>query len=222
MRVLCGHDEKEDRTNGYFIIREVHRLWDAGLLGLHPTELTMHVAEFPELKEQHQKYDSKRITVATNHRLQSQHFCKPPLLWWRWYRFLVASKERAVARTECPYFCILCHRGYQTLVGYQTHTTAKYALKKHKNVPASEWYGKACAAVVPVDDSTLPEYDPPKHTCVLCLQKYTGKHSCATCGGLCHQRRCGDCRGCPHKKGSHHNVPIPDDSGDSDSNSEDS
>jgi hypothetical protein len=207
MRVLCGHEEKEDRTNGYYILREVHRLWDAGLLGLHPIGLTMHVAEFPELKEQYQKYNNKRISLAAKQRQEPGHFCKPPLLWWRWYRFLAASTERAAKRSEYPFFCILCCKGFKTLEGYQKHTTYKYALKKHKHVPTGEWYGKACVMAVSSESVVLPDYGPagpPKtHTCVLCKNKYTGDHTCDTCGGLCHKIRVGACLGCPHKTGLH-------------------
>ena len=57
---------------------------------------------------------------------------------------------------------------------------------------------------VHTEKGVLPEHgpvDPPKpHMCVLCNCKYTGEHTCDTCGGLCHKVKRGTCWGCPHRK----------------------
>lgn len=145
--------------------RKWHRPWDAGLWGIHPQTLTIHLSSVCRQQFFH-SLKGHVIHNATRVRADASRYAFPPesLLFWRWQYFL---QQAAVRETDNkPYFCVLCNRAWKREKEYALHPNFDSYKKAHEadgsTIPLKDWYGIGCTKEVVVPDlATVQEGELP-------------------------------------------------------------
>lgn len=133
MMDVCGHMRLNDAMNIILMIRQIHRPWDSGCLGMHPDTriIRLGFSANPRLSE----YTHQQLHIDQNTREDIVKFPKYDLFVWRWHYFLSKQLQRTAAMRTKPYHCCICQSEWVREKDYVNHWDTKSHERDHAGIP---------------------------------------------------------------------------------------